>query len=167
MQGNSRLLQEERLDLNLDEIEGRKASGKLLIWTDGACSPNPGIGGWGWIDSNGNSGCGGELETTNNRMELIAIYEAIRGLPNGQSAIVYSDSQYCVNGLTIWHKAWKKKDWMDRDAPRINRDLWIQIDTHTSRLHISLVWVRGHNGNLGNEKADELALMGRNKVVKK
>ena len=98
-------------------------------------------------------------------MELIAIYEAIKGLPDGQFATVYSDSQYCVNGLTIWRKAWKKKDWMQKDAPRVNRDLWIQIDPHVSRLNISFVWVRGHNGNAGNERADELAMMGRNKGI--
>lgn len=151
--------------VHAEEIKDRKFNGKLLIWTDGACIPNPGIGGWGWLDSNGNSGCGGVQETTNNRMELTAIYEAIRGLPNGQFATVYSDSEYCVKGLTIWHRAWKKKDWIKKDAPRINRDLWIQIDAHTSRLNISFVWVRGHSGNAGNERADELAMMGRNKGI--
>lgn len=132
------------------------------IWTDGSCHPNPGTGGWGYARSDGVEACGGERKTTNNRMEMKAILEALNKLPDGHKATVYSDSQYCVKGLTTWRNGWKKKGWRKKGADMPNRDLWIALDGHLERLDISVKWVRGHNGNRMNEKADELANEGKN-----
>lgn len=137
----------------------------MNIWTDGACWPNPGTGGWGWYRSDGVSDCGGEKGTTNNRMEMTAILEALSKLPDGQNVIVYSDSQYCVKGLTVWRKGWSKKNWMKKGEPMINRDLWMQLEGHVLRLEAKFVWVRGHDGNHGNERADMLAERGRAEVM--
>lgn len=133
----------------------------MEIWTDGACESNPGLGGWGWHRSDGRSACGGEEETTNNRMEMTAILEALRELPDGAHATVYSDSQYCVKGLTSWRHGWKKKNWMKQGKPMPNRDLWIDLEEQLCRLNVSMKWVKGHAGDQGNEKADQLANFGR------
>lgn len=137
----------------------------LSIWTDGACEPNPGIGGWGWHSSDGRQGIGGEIETTNNRMEMTAILEALKQIPDGEAVTVHSDSQYCVKGLTEWHNAWKQRGWKKKGVPMPNRDLWIALDEQTQRLDVSFKWVRGHNGDEGNEKADDLASQGRLSVI--
>lgn len=133
----------------------------MEIWTDGSCSPNPGPGGWGWHSSTGAHDYGGEKHTTNNRMEMSAILEALRKLPDGQQATVYSDSQYCVKGLTIWRTGWKKKDWRKGGEDMPNRDLWLELESQIARLNIEFQWVKGHAGHAGNERADELAEMGR------
>lgn len=135
------------------------------VWADGACHPNPGTGGWGWHDSNGNQDSGGERESTNNRMEMTAILEALKTYPDGTKVKVYSDSQYCVNGLTIWRKKWQKANWHKKSDPMPNRDLWLKLETQLNRLNISFEWVKGHDGNAGNEKADALANKGRADVV--
>ena len=140
------------------------------IWTDGACEPNPGIGGWGYLlrDDQGltREECGGLRSTTNNRMELTAILMALKALPNGASAVIYSDSQYCVNGLTSWHAKWVKKDWKRKDGTDMpNRDLWLALHDENRRVRAAYKWVRGHNGNVGNERADTLANIGRMAVV--
>lgn len=137
----------------------------MKIWTDGGCNPNPGTGGWGWVRSDGVEDCGGELDTTNNRMEMTAIIEALSKLPDGQKVVVYSDSQYCIKGLTIWHRGWKAKNWMKKGEPMINRDLWLELDKHSSRIDVDFMWVKGHNGNPMNERADELATMGAKKPI--
>jgi ribonuclease HI len=134
---------------------------KIEIWTDGACEPNPGNGGWGWHRSDGMSGTGGMGGTTNNRMEMTAILEALRELPNGAAATVYSDSQYCINGLTTWRTGWKRRDWMKKGSAIPNRDLWIALEEQLLRLNAQFKWVRGHNGDPGNERADQLASEGR------
>jgi len=131
------------------------------VWTDGGCHPNPGPGGWGWCRSDGASASGGERETTNNRMEMTAILMAMRALPDGAKAVIHSDSQYCVNGLTIWHQGWQRKNWMKKGEPMINRDLWLAPHEETKRVHVSFRWVRGHSGVAGNELADRLATEGR------
>ena len=137
------------------------------IWTDGACEPNPGRGGWGFLilDEVGRvvqEGCGGEPATTNNRMEMKAILMALRVVPDRSKAVVFSDSRYCVNGLTIWRKGWKRRDWRKKDgAPMPNRDLWLELEAETARVNASFLWVRGHNGDPGNERADALADRGR------
>lgn len=133
----------------------------IKVWSDGACHPNPGKGGWGWHDSNGSQGNGGMQKTTNNQMEMIAILEALKTYPDDTKVIVYSDSQYCVKGLTIWRKGWQKKNWLKNGAPMPNRGLWLQLEEQIKRLNVSFVWVRGHNGDAGNEKADALARAGR------
>lgn len=145
----------------VDEDFEVKTAGVLRIWADGACEPNPGPGGWGWHRSDGESRFGGDEETTNNRMEMTAILEALRELPDGKAVIIYSDSQYCVKGLTIWRKGWQKKNWMKKGEPMINRDLWLLLEEQLSRLDVTTKWVKGHNGDAGNEKADELAVRGR------
>lgn len=141
--------------------EEQNGGSLLVIWTDGACEPNPGLGGWGWHRSDGMSECGGVLETTNNRMEMTAILESLKALPDGKRVILYSDSQYCVNGLTIWSASWERKGWMKNRQPMPNRDLWLALDEQKRRLNVEFRWVRGHNGDAGNERADRLAEEGR------
>lgn len=133
----------------------------IQIWTDGSCYPNPGPGGWGWHRCDGKQGYGGDINTTNNRMEMTAILKSLIELPRGQEVLIYSDSQYCIKGLTEWRKGWKRKNWIKKGEPMINRDLWIDLDQHVERLSITFEWVRGHNGNAGNEYADYLAGLGR------
>ena len=133
----------------------------VRIWTDGACYPNPGPGGWGWHRSDGEQAYGGVRETTNNRMELTAILEALKALPDGAQATVYSDSQYCVNGLTVWARGWEREDWKKKGEPMPNRDLWMALHEQKQRVVARFEWVRGHNGNEGNERADRLAAMGQ------
>ena len=155
----SSLALEAKLSNKQDEYE--KLNTGIKIWTDGSCWPNPGPGGWGWHRCDNKQGYGGTKETTNNRMEMTAIFESLVELPDLTKVTVYSDSQYCVKGLTEWRKGWKRKDWMKKNKPMINRDLWIILDPHIERLDISFEWVRGHNGDVMNERADYLAGLGR------
>lgn len=140
------------------------------VWTDGACEPNPGAGGWGYVlrreDGCLIEDCGGAPGTTNNRMEMAAILESLRALRDGADVVVYSDSQYCTNGLTVWSKAWARRQWRKKDGSDMpNRDLWLALEHEKNRLKARFVWVRGHNGNAGNERADELASIGRRKAM--
>lgn len=137
----------------------------MEIWTDGACEPNPGIGGWAWHNSLGERDFGGVRETTNNRMEMTAILEALRKLPTGAEATIYSDSQLCVKGLTIWRGGWKKKLWRKKGGDMPNRDLWIELEAQLARTRPTFKWVKGHSGNPGNEKADRLAERGRQRYM--
>ncbi|MFN7882278.1 MAG: ribonuclease H [bacterium] len=137
-----------------------------LIHTDGSCEPNPGIGGWGFTLLECATGvrrdkCGGNVSTTNNRMEMQAILEAMRAVPDGEQALIMSDSQYCINGLTIWRPGWKAKGWNKKGSPMINRDLWLELEAEMSRIKPRFEWVRGHNGDEWNERADALANDGR------
>lgn len=133
----------------------------MEIWTDGSCEPNPGPGGWAWVDSLGNEHYGWERSTTNNRMEMMAILKALQAQSNGTRITVYSDSQYCVKGLTIWRAGWKRKNWRRKGEEMPNRDLWLALEEQMNRLEVSVKWVRSHNGNEKNERADELANLGR------
>lgn len=134
----------------------------MNIWTDGSCYPNPGPGGWAWLnEETGESDCGGEHDTTNNRMEMLAILKALSELPNRERVVIHSDSQYCIKGLTIWRNGWKRKDWLKNGEPMVNRDLWMKLDKQVSRLDIGFKWVKGHSGNALNEKVDSLAAQGR------
>ena len=133
----------------------------MEIWTDGSAWPNPGPEGWGWHSSDGREASGGERRTTNNRMEMTAILQALIELPDNAGATVYSDSQYCVKGLTEWRAGWRKRNWMKKGEPMINRDLWLALHEETKRVHVSFRWVRGHSGVAGNELADRLATEGR------
>lgn len=137
----------------------------MNIYCDGSAYPNPGLGGWGWFnESTGEHDFGGEKETTNNRMEMTAILSALRKLSDGSSVTIYSDSSYCVNGMTTWRHGWKRKHWMKKGELILNSDLWIALDREASRVDVKFVWVRGHNGNSGNEMADMLANRGRGLV---
>lgn len=137
----------------------------VIAYTDGACKGNPGIGGWGvkLVCKNGSSEfCGGEYNTTNNRMELTAAIKAIEKCPKQPSTVlVYTDSQYLMNGITEWIKGWKKKGWKNaKGEPVKNIDLWKHLDELCGVRNTSWRWVRGHNEIPGNERADVLANKG-------
>lgn len=128
------------------------------IFTDGACSGNPGPGGWGaLLRCNGHEKeiSGGERETTNNRMEMMAVIEALTALKKPSKVDLYTDSQYVQKGVTEWMKGWKAKGWPDRIK---NQDLWLRIDAQTSRHKVIFHWVRGHDGHSENERVDKLAV---------
>jgi len=134
----------------------------IKIHTDGACSGNPGKGGWGALVDDREI-CGGEKHTTNNRMELRAAIEGLRATDHGALITMYVDSQYVRNGITSWIKGWKKNGWKTRGgSPVKNQDLWCQLDQEVSVRKVKWVWVKGHNGHPGNEVADRLARVGMN-----
>jgi ribonuclease HI len=137
---------------------------RVVIHTDGACSGNPGPGGWGAIIRNGahvREMQGGEAATTNNRMELLAAISALESLPDATPAELHTDSQYLRDGITKWMQNWKKNGWRTRDkSPVKNVDLWKRLETAAQRHHVTWHWVRGHIGHDENERADELARAG-------
>lgn len=134
------------------------------IWTDGACKGNPGWGGWGAYLRQGRhekSLCGGEPETTNNRMELMAVIQALRALKRPCKVVIHTDSQYVQKGMTEWLDNWKRRGWRTADKkPVKNADLWQVLDELTHEHELTWQWVRGHAGDPGNEKADALANQG-------
>ncbi len=136
----------------------------VQIYTDGACRGNPGIGGWGAsLNYNGKRKeiYGGEPETTNNRMEMTAVIEALKALKEPSDLTINSDSKYVLNGINEWLPNWKKRNWKTASRkPVKNVDLWQALDALTQAHTIEWVWVKGHSGNPGNERADELANMG-------
>ncbi|RIJ16347.1 ribonuclease HI [Henriciella mobilis] len=138
---------------------------KLIeIWTDGACSGNPGPGGWGavllWGDHRKEL-YGGESETTNNRMELMAAIEALNALKKPSKVRLHTDSVYVKDGLTKWIHGWKRNGWKTASKkPVKNKDLWQELDEACKRHDIEWRWVKGHDGDEGNERADELARLG-------
>jgi len=136
----------------------------VQIYTDGACRGNPGIGGWGAsLSYNGTHKeiYGGELETTNNRMELTAVIEALKILKQPSELTVNSDSKYVLSGINEWLPNWKKRNWKTASRkPVKNVDLWQQLDELIQPHAIKWVWVKGHSGNVGNDRADELANLG-------
>jgi ribonuclease HI len=134
------------------------------VYTDGACKGNPGPGGWGvwlkWGDHEKEL-FGGEPETTNNRMELTAVIEALASLKRRCRVRLHTDSQYVHNGISTWIHDWKKRGWRTADKkPVKNVDLWQKLDEMVQKHDIEWIWVRGHDGNPGNERADELANKG-------
>lgn len=138
---------------------------KLIeIWTDGACSGNPGPGGWGAVlvaDAHRKELHGGEAETTNNRMELMAAIKALNALKKPSKVRLHTDSTYVKDGLTKWIHGWKRNGWKTAaKKPVKNRDLWQALDEACARHDIEWRWVKGHAGDEGNERADELARMG-------
>jgi ribonuclease HI len=137
---------------------------KIEIWTDGACSGNPGPGGWGaLIRENGKTRelKGGEAATTNNRMELLAAISALEALPPGAVADLYTDSEYVKGGITAWLKSWKKNGWRTRDRkPVKNQELWQRLEIAASVHRVNWHWLRGHTGHVENERADLLAREG-------
>ena len=134
------------------------------IYTDGACRGNPGRGGWGALLIAGKHRKtlhGGEFDTTNNRMELTAAIEALNALKPGQSVVLHTDSKYVMDGINEWMPNWKKRGWKTANKkPVKNKDLWQLLDEATQQHAIRWRWVKGHDGNPGNEKADELANLG-------
>ena len=136
----------------------------IEIYTDGACRGNPGPGGWGALLIAGQHRkemYGGEFETTNNRMELTAVIEALNALNGSRSVILHTDSKYVKDGIESWIENWKKRGWKTAARkPVKNQDLWMALDEATTRHQIDWRWVKGHAGNEGNEEADRLANLG-------
>jgi ribonuclease HI len=137
---------------------------KIVIHTDGACSGNPGPGGWGAILQSGTHRKelkGGEAQTTNNRMELTAAIKALEALTRSSEVELYTDSNYLRGGITSWIKGWKRNGWRTADRkPVRNIELWQLLDETASRHDVSWHWVKGHDGHDENERADELAREG-------
>lgn len=136
----------------------------VVIYTDGACKGNPGPGGWGvWLRSGGHERelSGGEILTTNQRMELTAAIKALSALTKPCSVVLYTDSKYVLDGITGWINGWKRNGWQTAaKQPVKNADLWQQLDAATARHDVEWRWVKGHAGDLGNERADALANAG-------
>ena len=136
---------------------------QVVIYTDGACKGNPGPGGWGAVLRSGKSEkelFGGELDTTNNKMELLAVIEALSALKRPCEVALYLDSQYVRKGITEWIHGWKKKNWRTAGGdPVKNVDLWKRLDELVANAghQIEWHWVKGHAGDPGNERADALA----------
>lgn len=139
-------------------------SGTVEVWTDGACSGNPGPGGWGAILSyNGveKELSGGEAQTTNNRMELMAAISALEALKRPVTVALHTDSQYLRQGITGWIHGWKKNGWKTADRkPVKNAELWQRLEAALGRHKIEWKWVKGHAGDEMNERADALARAG-------
>lgn len=146
-----------------------KDNTRIHIYTDGSCEPNPGAGGWSFVVVESgievNNRNGGDIQTTNNQMELTAVLSALEygklsGMPVAETTI-YSDSQYCVRGCNEWRHSWKRKGWTRGKDPLANAGLWKAIDEAHNAFPCKIVWVRGHSGVYGNERADQLADKGR------
>ncbi len=141
------------------------------IYTDGACKGNPGPGGWGVYLKSGTTEkelCGGERDTTNNRMEMTAVIEALKALKRPCRVTLHVDSQYVLKGMTEWLTGWKARGWRTASKePVKNVDLWQQMDALVNSGGHEIVWrwVRGHNGDPGNERADQLANRGVDKAL--
>jgi len=140
------------------------------IYTDGGCSGNPGPGGWAYVivqktfqgDSVAAEECGGEKNTTNNRMELLAVISALKAVKAttefGKDFTLYTDSQYVQKGITEWIHTWKRNSWRTSDKkPVKNQDLWMELDRLTAEISVTWAWVKGHAGNEYNERCDTLA----------
>lgn len=146
-------------------------SKKIIIYTDGACKGNPGVGGWGALlcyKGNQKELFGGEKNTTNNRMELTAPIEALKVLNRKCEVEIWTDSTYVKKGITEWIFAWKKNGWKNSAKKEIaNKDLWVLLDEAVKEHDISWHWVKGHSGHPGNEMADILANKGVDEVLAK
>ena len=134
----------------------------IEIFTDGACSGNPGAGGWGVILRYGETEkelSGGEAHTTNNRMELTAVIEALKALKRECEITLYTDSRYVMDGVNEWMPNWKKNGWKttNKKSAVKNLELWQELDSLLPRHKIKWVWVKGHNGHPANERVDKLA----------
>lgn len=142
---------------------------QVTIYSDGACRGNPGPGGWGALLIYGEHQRelhGGAAETTNNRMEMTAVIEALNSLNESCNISLYTDSQYVLRGITEWLAGWKAKGWKTASRKAVkNADLWQQLDRACERHDIRWHWVKGHNGDPGNERADSLANKGVDEVM--
>ena len=143
---------------------------EFFAYTDGACSGNPGPGGWGalLVARDGDTVLrerelsGGEADTTNNRMELLAAISALEALGRGTAITVVTDSAYVKNGVTGWIHGWKRNGWKTADRkPVKNADLWLRLDEAQARHRVTWEWIKGHAGHAENERADALARAGR------
>ena len=143
----------------------------IEIYTDGACKGNPGVGGWGALlryKTREKEIFGGEVETTNNRMELSAVIQALTLVKKPSKIKLYTDSQYVVQGITEWMENWQRRGWRTSgNKPVKNADLWRNLNSLVDKHEIEWVWVRGHSGHNGNERADELANRGVDSVSEK
>ncbi|MEK7794328.1 MAG: ribonuclease HI [Candidatus Hydrogenedentota bacterium] len=132
----------------------------VIIYTDGGCDPNPGIGGWAAVLLSGKARkeiSGGEPESTNNRMELTAAIEALDALKRPCRVSLHTDSEYVKRGITEWLPGWKAKNWKRKTGPLKNEDLWRRLDDTVQRHDIRWLWVKGHAGVAENERCDQLA----------
>jgi ribonuclease HI len=139
-------------------------SDSVVVYTDGACKGNPGPGGWGALlrwKGHEKELFGGERDTTNNRMELIAVIQALSALKSRCQVAVYTDSAYVKNGITTWIHSWKQRGWRTADKkPVKNVELWQRLEALAAQHDVQWHWVRGHDGDPGNERADALANRG-------
>ncbi|MEC8104520.1 MAG: ribonuclease HI [Thalassolituus sp.] len=141
---------------------------KVELYTDGACKGNPGTGGWGALlryGANEKELWGGESDTTNNRMELMAAIEGLKALTRSCEVVLTTDSQYVKQGINQWLAGWKKNGWKTASKqPVKNKDLWQALDSECARHSVEWRWVKGHAGHEGNERADQLANRGAAEV---
>ena len=151
----------------MSEGEGGKGLPQVLLFTDGACSGNPGPGGWAFIlrhpaSGKEREGSGGEGQTTNNRMELMAAIRGLGELKERSRVELWSDSQYVLNGMSEWLAGWKAKGWKTANKkPVKNQDLWEELDALMARHQITFHWIRGHDDHPENERCDALAVAAR------
>jgi ribonuclease HI len=142
----------------------------VVIYTDGACKGNPGPGGWGALlrwGGHEKEMFGGERLTTNNRMELTAVIEALSALKSRCEVALYTDSEYVRNGITTWIHGWKQRGWRTADKkPVKNVDLWQRLEALAAQHDVQWHWVRGHDGNPDNERADQLANRGVDGILR-
>ena len=143
----------------------------IEIYADGACKGNPGVGGWGaWLAFDGNEKelFGGEILTTNNRMELTGVIKALEAIKRPSEVTIFTDSVYVQKGMTEWITGWKARGWRTADKkPVKNDDLWKTLDVLAAQHTIKWQWVKGHAGNAGNERADMLANKGVELILTK
>jgi len=139
----------------------------IKIWTDGACSGNPGPGGWGVLIKNNNTIeelSGSEANTTNNRMEMIAVINALKSINSNKRIVIFTDSKYVKDGINSWINNWKINNWKNSQKKDVkNKDLWQELDILTKKYDIQWEWVKGHSGNIENDIADKLATSAINK----
>ena len=139
----------------------------IRIWTDGACSGNPGPGGWGVLIKDNNTVeelSGSEAITTNNRMEMIAVINALKSINSNKKIVIFTDSKYVKDGISSWINNWKINNWKNSQKKDVkNKDLWQELDMLTKKYDIQWEWVKGHSGNIENDIADRLATSAINK----
>ena len=153
--------------LNLKKYFLMNDANIIRIWTDGACSGNPGPGGWGVLIKDNNTVeelSGSEAITTNNRMEMIAVINALKSINSNKKIVIFTDSKYVKDGISSWINNWKINNWKNSQKKDVkNKDLWQELDMLTKKYDIQWEWVKGHSGNIENDIADRLATSAINK----